>query len=71
MLVIRESVNHICSVYRLEYESAAIMSGNENFTTIKDTASSINVYYESGAFRVQNLYADNLDIAAGFFGVTA
>lgn len=72
MLIVRESVEGITGVYRIENETIIAISQNTGFTITKDNAGTINCYWETDSFKIQNKRASSGDednIRVGFFGV--
>jgi hypothetical protein len=70
LLVVMDKTTPMCGLYRVENESCYLISGNEHFSDVKDTTDSINVYFETADFRIQNSFANNLVLEVQLIGVS-
>lgn len=68
LLVVGEKLGGTVLI-RVETEALTIISGDALYTKTKDTASSVNIYYETNTLKVQNLSATTRTIRVGVFGV--
>lgn len=57
------------AVWRLEGTTFVAVSVNAAFTNTKDGAGTYNIYFESGAIKLQNKVGDNKVVKLGFYGV--
>ena len=64
ILMVKETTTGISAYYKLIGTNHRLSDGDLEFSATKDTASAINIYYESGAFQIQNLLDNDLFITA-------
>jgi len=57
------------AIVRVDTTTLTIVSGAALFTITKDSASSVNVYYESGTLHLQNTSGTTKTLRVGVFGV--
>jgi len=57
------------ALLRVDGETIVIVSAAAGFSVTKDAASSVNVYYENGTLRLQNLSGITKTLRVGVFGV--
>jgi hypothetical protein len=69
LLVISCTTDSVTAVWRLEGTTFTDVSVNALFTNTKDNAATYNVYFESGALKIQNKVNNNKVIKAAFYGV--
>ena len=69
IFMVRESTTPLFGVFSVRGTTITMISTDELFTTIKDTASSMNVYSEGGDVIVQNKVGDNLNVAVSYWGI--
>jgi len=63
------STDSATAVWRLEATTLTAISVNAAFTATKDNAATYNVYFESGALKLQNKVGDNKVVYVGFYGI--
>jgi len=68
LLVVAEK-NGGTALLRVDTEALVIVSAAAGFSATKDTASSVNVYFETGTLRLQNLSGTTKTLRVGVFGV--
>jgi len=69
MLVVRDSVDGVCGLFRVQNQTVSIMDADALYSTTKDTAAHYNVYWETDQFKVQNKVGDNKNTRIGFYGI--
>lgn len=69
LLILKESVDEICGVYRVENQNIIVISQNVLLTTTINNNGTYNIYWSVNQFKVQNKVGDNKSISVGFFGI--
>ena len=69
MLTVYDSTNQKVGIYRVEGGTLTAISANAIYSTTKDNAATINVYYESNVVKVQNKTAGTLALKYRFDGI--
>lgn len=68
LLVVKDSTNGKCGVYRLENTTLTSVSADAEFSTILDNATTVNVYANSGKICLQNKTGGSLNLTASYYG---
>jgi hypothetical protein len=68
MLIVRESVDGVCGIYRVEGTTIAVISANAAFTTTKDNAGTYNIYWDTTEFKLQNKVGNSKNARVSFSG---
>jgi hypothetical protein len=69
MLIACSVTDSTSAVWRLKGTTFIAVSVDGDWTSTKDTAASYNVYFESGAIKLQNKVGDNKNVKLGFYGM--
>ena len=69
-LIIAASITDGTSaVWKLKGTTLEAVEVDEDWTAVKDNASTYNVYFETGAIKLQNKVGDDKSVKLGFFGI--
>lgn len=68
LMIVKETVDGVTGMFRIEGTSIVDIGSNAAFTTTKDNAGTYNVYFDTDAFYVQNKVGDNKAVAVSFYG---
>lgn len=69
LLLVVDRTNARVAIFRVEGQTVVSLSANAIFSVTKDTASKINVYWETDNFKVQNKTSAALTLKAGLLGL--
>ena len=69
LLNLADKGNDAVGVFRIEGTNIAIVTANPVFSNFKDSAGTVNCYYEIDQFKVQNLSGADVYLVIAFFGV--
>jgi hypothetical protein len=69
LLVVACTTDAATAIYRLEGTTLTAISANALFDISKDHAATYNIYFETGALKVQNKVGNDKAIRVGFFGI--
>lgn len=72
LFMAKEVTTNKNAMLRFEHETVNLVDGDSSFSTTKDNAGTINIYFdsESSYFRIQNKTGNNnLDVTAGFYAI--
>lgn len=69
MVIAASTTDGTSAIWKLEGTTFTAISVDADWTAVKDNASTYNVYFDSGAIKLQNKVGDDKAVKLGFFGI--